>query len=49
VNEHEIGRIVDFAIRHPAVRGINFQPAFHAGRHLRRDPMQRMRSRTSSG
>ena len=33
VNEHEIGAIVRFAMRHPAVRGINFQPAFHAGRH----------------
>lgn len=42
VNEHEIGRIVDFAIKHPAVRGINFQPAFHAGRHMQHDPMQRM-------
>jgi 7,8-dihydro-6-hydroxymethylpterin dimethyltransferase len=42
VNEHEIGRIVEFAIQHPAVRGINFQPAFHAGRHIRHDPMSRM-------
>ena len=42
VNEHEIGKIVQFAIDHPAVRGINFQPAFHAGRHSRHDPMQRM-------
>ncbi len=42
VNEHEIGKIVDFAIRHPAVRGINFQPAFHAGRHHQHDPMKRM-------
>lgn len=42
VNEHEIGRIVEFGIRHPAVRGINFQPAFHAGRHTAHDPMQRM-------
>jgi len=42
VNEHEIGRIIDFAIAHPAVRGINFQPAFHAGRHADHDPMQRM-------
>jgi len=42
VNEHEIGKIIDFAIRHPAVRGINFQPAFHTGRHMRHDPMQRM-------
>lgn len=42
VNEHELGRIVDFAISHPAVRGINFQPAFHAGRHPTHDPMQRI-------
>lgn len=42
INEHETGKIVDFAIQHPAVRGINFQPAFHAGRHMHRDPMNRM-------
>jgi 7,8-dihydro-6-hydroxymethylpterin dimethyltransferase len=42
VNEHEIGKIVEFAIQHPAVRGINFQPAFHAGRHHQHDPMKRM-------
>ena len=42
VNEHEIGKIVDFAIEHPAVRGINFQPAFHAGRHGQHDPLKRM-------
>ncbi len=42
VNEHEIGKIIEFAIKHPAVRGINFQPAFHTGRHVEHDPMQRM-------
>jgi uncharacterized radical SAM superfamily Fe-S cluster-containing enzyme len=42
VNEHEIGKIIDLAIQHPAVRGINFQPAFHAGRHMQHDPLQRM-------
>jgi uncharacterized radical SAM superfamily Fe-S cluster-containing enzyme len=42
VNEHEVGRIIDFAIKHPAVRGINFQPAFHAGRHGTHDPLDRM-------
>ena len=42
VNEHEVGKIIDFAIKHPAVRGINFQPAFHAGRHIKHDPMTRM-------
>ncbi len=42
VNEHEIGRIVKFGLEHPAVFGINFQPAFHAGRHGAHDPLQRM-------
>ena len=42
VNEHEIGRIIEFAIEHPAIRGITFQSAFHAGRHAAHDPMQRM-------
>ncbi len=42
VNEHEIGNIIELAIRHPAVRGINFQPAFHAGRHMQHDPLQRI-------
>jgi uncharacterized radical SAM superfamily Fe-S cluster-containing enzyme len=42
VNLHEVGAIVQFAIQHPAVRGINFQPAFHAGRHGEHDPLQRL-------
>jgi len=42
INEHEIGKIIDLAIQHPAVRGINFQPAFHAGRHMRHDPLHRI-------
>src|SRR5215467_4103333 len=42
VNDHEIGKIVRFGIEHPAVKGINFQPAFHAGRHARHDPLKRM-------
>ncbi len=42
VNEHEVGEIVRFGMRHPAVLGINFQPAFHAGRHMQHDPLQRM-------
>jgi 7,8-dihydro-6-hydroxymethylpterin dimethyltransferase len=42
VNEHEVGKIIDFATKHPAVSGINFQPAFHAGRHTKHDPMTRM-------
>jgi uncharacterized radical SAM superfamily Fe-S cluster-containing enzyme len=31
VNEHEIGQIVRFGLDHPAVKGINFQPAFPCG------------------
>src|SRR6266704_96183 len=42
VNEHEVGQIINFAIKHPAVRGINFQPAFHVGRHIKHDPLTRM-------
>jgi uncharacterized radical SAM superfamily Fe-S cluster-containing enzyme len=42
VNEHEIGRIVEFGMKHPAVFGINFQPAFRAQRHLPADPMTRI-------
>jgi uncharacterized radical SAM superfamily Fe-S cluster-containing enzyme len=42
VNLHEVGKIVSFAIKHPAVRGINFQPAFYSGRHIAHDPMQRL-------
>jgi uncharacterized radical SAM superfamily Fe-S cluster-containing enzyme len=42
INEHEVGRIVKFALEHPAIRGINFQPAFHAGRFGGHNPLQRM-------
>lgn len=42
VNLHEVGRIVRFGLDHPAVSGINFQPAFHAGRHGEHDPLRRV-------
>lgn len=42
VNEHECGRIVEFAIRHPAVFGVSFQTAFRAQRHLPADPLKRV-------
>ncbi len=42
VNEHEVGKIVKFAMDHPATFGVNFQPAFHAGRFMAHDPMQRL-------
>ena len=42
VNEHEVGRVLRFGLDHPAVRGVNFQTAFHAGRHVDHDPLRRM-------
>jgi hypothetical protein len=42
VNEHEVGAIIRFGLDHPAVRGITFQPAFHAGRHDPHDPLERV-------
>ncbi|MDX1613639.1 MAG: radical SAM protein [Candidatus Promineifilaceae bacterium] len=42
VNDHEIGRLIEFGLEHPAVFGINFQPAFHSGRHGEHDPLRRM-------
>jgi 7,8-dihydro-6-hydroxymethylpterin dimethyltransferase len=42
VNLHEVGAITTFAMQHPAVRGISFQPAFQSGRHGTNDPMQRL-------
>ena len=42
VNEHEVGNLVRFALEHPAVRGINFQPVTHTGRHQPFDPTNRV-------
>ncbi len=42
INLDEVGEIVKFGVKHPAVRGINFQPVFHSGRHLNHDPLQRL-------
>ncbi len=42
VNLREVGAIVKFAIQHPAVRGITFQPAFHSGRHIDHQPLERV-------
>jgi uncharacterized radical SAM superfamily Fe-S cluster-containing enzyme len=42
VNEHEIGPLLTFGINHPAVRGINYQPVMHTGRHPNFDPLQRV-------
>jgi uncharacterized radical SAM superfamily Fe-S cluster-containing enzyme len=42
VNEGQIGPIIDFGLRHPAVFGVNFQPVFRAQRHLPADPLTRI-------
>lgn len=42
VNEHEIGRILEFGLRHPAVFGINYHCAFRAQRHIPADPLTRL-------
>jgi len=42
VNEHEIGEIIMFGLEHPGVYGVNFQPAFHSGRHMEHDPLNRL-------
>jgi len=40
-------QVIETGYQDPAIRGINFQPAFHAGRHMHHDPMQRMTIPTS--
>ena len=42
VNEYEVGKLVRFGLDHPAVRGVNFQPVTHTGRHLPFDPTNRV-------
>lgn len=42
VNDHELGAIVDFGMKHPAVRGVNFQPLAFFGRTDGADPAGRI-------
>jgi uncharacterized radical SAM superfamily Fe-S cluster-containing enzyme len=42
VNEHEVGAIVRFGVRHPAVMSVAFQPVTHSGRHIAFDPLERL-------
>lgn len=39
VNEDEMGKIVDFALSKPSIKGVVFQPTFYSGRHPDFDPM----------
>ena len=42
VNVDEVGAILEFGLKHPAVRGVVFQPVTHVGRHMPFDPMERV-------
>jgi len=42
VNEDEMGRVVDYAMETPIIRGVVFQPTFYTGRHPGFDPMNRV-------
>jgi len=42
VNEHEVGEIVRFGVRHSAVMSVAFQPVTHSGRHIAFDPLERL-------
>ncbi|WP_066636690.1 radical SAM protein [Desulfolucanica intricata] len=41
INEHEIGKIAEFAIKHPAIKGVLFQPAAFTGRFRKATPLER--------
>ncbi len=42
VNDHEIGRVVRFALETPFVGGVAVQPVFGSGRYERIDPLDRL-------
>lgn len=42
VNEDQIGRIIDFAVKNRFVRGITFQPVAFLNRNISFDPMDRL-------
>ena len=42
VNEDQVGQIVEFGVKTKGIRGVNFQPAFFAGRYDHADPMNRV-------
>lgn len=42
VNDREIGKIADFAIENPAIRGVLFQPVAYTGRFAQVDPIDRV-------
>ena len=42
VNVDEVGAIVEFGLKHPAVKGVVLQPVTHVGRHIPFNPMERV-------
>lgn len=42
VNLDEVGDVVEFGLRHPAVQGVVLQPVTHVGRHLPFNPLERV-------
>src|SRR5581483_5477447 len=42
LNDDELGNIVRYGLRHPAVNSVVFQPVTHSGRHLEFDPLERL-------
>ena len=42
INLDEVGDIIEFGLKHPAVRGVVLQPVTHVGRHIPFDPMKRV-------
>ena len=42
INQHEVGKVIQFGIDHPAVFGVTLQPAFHAGRFMPNDALERV-------
>lgn len=41
VNEHELGRIVEFAVQRPHITGVSFQPACYVGRSFEPAQLER--------
>ena len=41
VNDHEVGRIVEYGVARPWVTGVSFQPATYSGRHVLPEDLER--------
>jgi hypothetical protein len=41
VNDHELGRLVEFGVERPWVTGVSFQPACYVGRHVLPEELER--------